>query len=72
MLLQVYYAAFFAAHGLMRACGEAVLKLERAQADVLQISSDAALTPSDIIEPSMYSLPAFASAALYLAALSVE
>ena len=56
ILLQAYYAAFFAAHGLMRACGEAVIKLDKVQTDVLQVSSDAALTPSAPIEPAMYSL----------------
>ena len=56
VLLQTYYAAFFGAHALMRACGEAVIKLDKAQTDVLQVSSDAALTPSGIIEPAMYSV----------------
>ena len=40
----------------MRACGEAVVKLERAQTDVLQTPSDTALTPSHAIEPAMYSM----------------
>ena len=56
VLLQTYYAAFFAAHGLMRACGEAVVKLEKPQTDVLQVSSDVMLTPSFTIEPAMYSV----------------
>ncbi|MCA3586001.1 MAG: hypothetical protein IOC90_14520 [Methylocystis sp.] len=56
VLLQSYYAAFFAAHALMRACGEAFVKLEKPQTEVLQTSSDAALTQSVAIEPAMYSL----------------
>ena len=56
VLLQTYYSAFFAAHALMRACGEAVIRLEKPQTDVLQVSSDAALGASGAIDPMMYSL----------------
>lgn len=53
-LLKLYYSGFFAAHAMMRCMGEGVAKLEKPQADALEMMLNVMNGASPAIKPNMF------------------
>ena len=53
-LLKLYYSSFFAAHAIMRSLGEAVVKIDREQTDVINLMVDASSGISPNLSAGMY------------------